>query len=161
MRFFYCGSHTVCPVLFLQEHGNCPNMKLTLIKNPDTSKSLMYKIARIVYAETHASSLRVVEALTSMIANFSRAFECPIENMVCDASIFPSLCPTSSNHELLNIDITNSGFEMCLRTVGRMLHGNLPDTCFGATRFHHADTIPDWATSRGYIADIDGLLFYL
>jgi len=26
--------------------------------------------------------------------------------------------------------------------------------------FHHANTMPDWAVARGYVADIDNLLFY-
>ena len=49
-------------------------MQLTLIKNPDETKGLAYKIARVVYAETQAASLRVVEALTSMIQNRVFAF---------------------------------------------------------------------------------------
>lgn len=44
-------------------------MHLTLIKNPDESKIIVYKIARVVYAETNASSLAAVESLVSMISN--------------------------------------------------------------------------------------------
>ena len=61
-----------------------------------------------------------------------------------------------------NADIKNNrALQMCVRVVARMMHGSLPDRCFGAIRFHHTDEMPDWATSRGYIADVDGLLFYL
>ena len=82
--------------------------------------------------------------------------------MVSDENIFDSLKQNSFRHKYLNADIKNNrAMHMCLRVVERMTHGGLVDTCFGATRFHHADEMPDWATSIGYIADIDGLLFYL
>jgi hypothetical protein len=42
-----------------------------------------------------------------------------------------------------------------------MINGNLPDSVFGATKFHHTDVLPDWAVARGYIAEFDNVLFYL
>ena len=50
---------------------------------------------------------------------------------------------------------------MCLRVVQKMMHGNLSDCVFGATKFHHSDIIPQWAIARGYIAEFDDVLFYL
>lgn len=136
-------------------------MQLTLIKNQDKSKYIPYKIARIVYAETHAKSLRVVEALTSMIQNFATVTGYSFDDILNDNSLFESLNENSVNNKLIYVEPTNRGFQMCLRVAMRMIHGKLPDCCCGATRFHRDDCIPLWATSRGYIADIDGLLFYL
>lgn len=136
-------------------------MQLTLIKNPDETQSITYKTARIVYAETKAKSLRVVEALTSMIQNAAIASGMSIKEIISDKNLFDALNKESPNNALMTTPPDNKGFQMCLRTVTKMLHGNLPDCCCGATRFHTDDHIPEWATARGYIADIDGLLFYL
>ena len=136
-------------------------MQLTLIKNPDESKSIPYRIARIVYAETHAKSLRAIEALTSMIQNCVKTYNCSFDQILSDRDLFSSLNKSSPNNELIHIEPTNRNFQMCLRVAMRMMRGTLPDCCYGATRFHHDYVIPSWAIARGYIADIDGLLFYL
>lgn len=136
-------------------------MNLRLIKNPDETKKLSYQIARVVYAETSASSLPAVEALVSMINNASRATGKSIAQIISDTDMFESLNATSVRHGMLSVPPTSRGFQMCLRVVGRMLSGGLSDMCRGATRFHHGDTIPDWARARGYILDVDELLFYL
>ena len=136
-------------------------MNLRLIKNPDETKKLSYQIARVVYAETSASSLPAVEALVSMINNASRATGKSIAQIISDTDMFESLNKTSVRHGMLSVPPTSRGFQMCLRVVGRMLSGGLADMCRGATRFHHGDTIPDWARARGYILDVDELLFYL
>ena len=44
-------------------------MQLTLIENNDDTKCVSYKIARVVFAETMATSLQLVEAMSSMIYN--------------------------------------------------------------------------------------------
>ena len=136
-------------------------MHLVLIKNPDETKSDIYKIARVIYAQTGAVSLRAVEALASMIANNARANHCACIDVVSDANLFSVVNPASSNHERMYVDASDSRLQMCVRTVTRMMHGLLPDACYGATLFHMADDLPDWAMARGYIADIDGMLFYL
>ena len=136
-------------------------MQIMLIKNPDESLRKVYQIARVVYAETHAVSLRAVEALTSMIKNFAIASGHDVSDVITDKNLFESLNKDSSNHELLSVAADNRGFQMCVRVARRMINGGLPDCCYGATKFHHDGYIPGWATSRGYIADIDGLLFYL
>lgn len=129
-------------------------MQLTLIKNTDTSASLAYRIARTVHEQTGASSLQVVEAMTSMIKNISDKYQRDILDVVSDNTLFPSVKTDC-------VPASSRSFQMCLRVAQRMLCGGLPDMCCGATRFHHADVIPDWAIARGYIADIDGILFYL
>lgn len=136
-------------------------MELRLITNPDLSKKLTYQIARVVYAETSASSLAAVEAMVSMIKNISRTTGQEISTVVSDKNLFDVLNINSVRHSLLFVNPTCRGFQMCLRVVGRMLAGGLPDMCCGATRFHHGDVLPDWARARGYILDIDDLLFYL
>lgn len=136
-------------------------MYLRLINNPDESKKILYKIARVVYAETSATSLPVVEALTAMIKNCADKEQKDFADIVSDKNLFESLSENSLRHSLLKVEVNNRGFQMCLRTVQRMLNGNLPDKSNGATRFHRCDVLPDWAVARGYIADIDGLLFYL
>ncbi len=135
-------------------------MQMTLIKNSDTSASLAYKIARVVYAQTGGASLHLVEAMTSMIDNISKTYNVAYKDIIQDIKIFDVLSDNATNHIKLNVPANDRGFQMCVRTAQRMLTGNLPDVCFGATRFHNDDVIPDWATARGYIADIDGVLFY-
>lgn len=136
-------------------------MQLELITNPDVSQCAAYKIARVVYAETGATSLPLVEAFTSMISNLARCRGVDPDVVITDRDVFLSLDENNARHELLNVAPDVRAFQMCLRVVRRMLHGNLPDECFGATRFHRVDEMPTWSTSRGYIADIDGVLFYL
>lgn len=137
------------------------NMHIRLIKNTDTSETLAYQIARIVFAETGASSLLGVEALTSMIKNLSNATCMSFTDIIKDKSLFESLNVESVRHARLREPANSRRFQMCVRVVHRMLSGGLDDKCYGAVRFHHADCIPSWATSRGYIADIDNMLFYL
>lgn len=137
-------------------------MPLEIIKNPDESQIAVYRAARVVYAETFPNSLPSVEALVSMIGNIIAQTKRNLIDIVSDKNIFDSLNENSPRHKYINADIKNNrGLQMCVRVVERMIRGGLPDTCFGATRFHHADEMPDWATSRGYIADVDGLLFYM
>ena len=136
-------------------------MQLTIIEANDETMTLAYAVARIVYAETLATSLRVVEALTSMIANASRAREESVAKIISDASLFESINAESSQHKYIDVDTARKDFQMCLRVALRMLHGNLPDMCHGATHFHRSELLPGWAMARGYIADIDGILFYV
>ncbi len=136
-------------------------MHLQLIHNPDERQIIIYKLARIIYAETYAKTLRVVEALASMIQNYVNANACTYENIINDLNLFECLDENSEHHSALSVDASSRGFEMCVRVVRRMINGGLPDMCFGATRFHRTELFPTWSIARGYIADIDGLLFYL
>lgn len=136
-------------------------MHLRLVKNPDESKIIQYKIARVIYAETNASSLQVVEALASMIANYCVASQRQLADIIEDKSIFESLNTDSVRHGALLVDCRRRDFDMCLRVVQRMLNGDLGDVCSGATKFHRNDSMPEWATSRGYITEVDDLTFYL
>ena len=136
-------------------------MKHEIIHSTDTSECLAYQIARVVYAETGAVSLQLVEALTSMIKNISDKFDVPVGEIITDSEIFTVLSADSPHHARLNADCTTRGFQMCVRVAKRMLSGALPDMCYGAVRCHHGDVIPQWSVSRGYIADVDGMLFYL
>ena len=159
-RIFYFGRIYVRPFFISHKSGN-KYMQLTLIRNTDESKSVFYKIARVVYAETCASSLNAVEALTSMIKNRADKMNLDITDVISDTNLFSSLNTSSPRNQFLSVTVNNPKFQMCLRVVTRMMHGMLADCCYGATCFHHDDEIPAWATSRGYIADIDGLLFYI
>ncbi len=159
---FWCGFFIPCVFaqgFFLQKGKQ--DMQLTLIKNPDVSASLAYKVARVVYAETKAISLTVVEAMTSMIKNISDKNGIDIATVITDKEIFDVLDEKSDRFQELNVHASNRNFQMCLRVAQRMLMGGLDDTCWGATKFHRADDLPQWAIARGYIADIDGFLFYL
>ena len=135
-------------------------MQLELIKNPDESQKDTYKIARVVYAETYMPTLASVEALTSMIKNIAVQSNRSVSDIANDSNVFNSLKNDSPRHDYLSVDANNRDFQMCVRVVRRMMHNNLPDMCCGATRFHHANEMPDWAVARGYIADVNGLLFY-
>lgn len=136
-------------------------MHFKLVENPNDIHAVIYKVARVVYAQTHASSLRLVEAMTSMIANLALKTQRTVADIVSDATMFDALNSSSSRHAYMSVDVNNVGFKMCLRTALRMVTGILPDMCNGATRFHNADVLPDWAISIGYIAEIDDVLFYL
>ncbi len=136
-------------------------MQLQIIKNQNPEMGDAYKIARVIYAETLASSLHGVEALCSMIANRAVALNETVPAVANDSDLFDVLRTSSPRHQYLYVPATNRGFQMCLRVVQRMMRGNLPDACHGAVRFHHDNQMPFWAVSRGYIADIDGMLFYM
>ncbi len=135
-------------------------MQLELIRNPDESQTTVYKVARVIYAETYMPTLASVEALASMIKNIVKQSNRDVDDIICDSDLFNTIKSDSPRHKYINVDANNRAFQMCVRVVKRMIYGNLPDTCFGATRFHRADEMPEWAVARGYIADIDGLLFY-
>jgi hypothetical protein len=137
------------------------NMQLTLIKNTDLVSTDAYKIARTIYAQTGASSLTLVEAMTSMIQNISKRTGVSVIDIVRNKKLFPVLNSDSPFNYRMNVSSSDKGFQMCVRVASRMLSGGLGDCCFGATCFHNSDEMPLWATSRGYIADIDGVLFYL
>lgn len=136
-------------------------MQLNLIKNPDDNENVAYKLARIIFAETGWDSLQCVESLASLIYNIHVKYEKSFENIAHDKNIFEVLDEKSSRHEYLNIDANNRKLQMCLRVVKTMIRGNLPDCVFGATKFHHSDTIPVWALSRGYIFECKDILYYL
>lgn len=120
-----------------------------------------YQIARVVFAETCAQSLRVVEALASMISNGARKSGQSELDFVMKSGLFECLNKKSSHHDLLNINPNARTFQMCLRVVDKMLKHNLDDCCFGATKFHRDEFNPDWSRARGYILEMDGLFFYL
>ena len=137
-------------------------MQLEVIQNPDESQIAIYRAARVIFAETYPTTLASVEAMASMIKNIMDKSGQQLIDIVSDKNLFDSLNENSPRHQYINMDIKdNRALQMCVRVVERMIRGGLPDTCFGATRFHRTDEMPDWATSRGYIADVDGLLFYL
>jgi len=136
-------------------------MQIQVIKNPDESQIAIYRAARVIYAETYPTTLPAVEAMVSMIKNIMIRYRRELIDVVSDENIFSSINKNSPRHKYMNDDMRdNRAMQMCLRVVKRMMYGDMHDTCFGATRFHHADDMPAWATSRGYIADVDGLLFY-
>lgn len=136
-------------------------MQLALIKHQNDFASDVYKIARVIYAETYAQSLRVVEALASMISNGARKTNKTELDFVMDSGLFESLNKNSERHDLLKVNSDARTFQMCLRVVDKMLKQNLADCCFGATKFHRTELNPDWSLARGYILELDGLLFYL
>ena len=135
-------------------------MQMEIIEAHDEIITLAYAVARIVYAETLAKSLRVVEALTSMIFNAAACDAKNIRRVISNSQMFESLRTESTRHEFLSVDASRRDFQMCLRTAKTMLHGNLPDACCHATMFHRSEFLPSWAVARGYICDIDGILFY-
>jgi len=136
-------------------------MQLTLIKHQNDFPADVYKIARVVYAETCAQSLRVVEALATMISNGARTSGLSELDFVMKSGLFECLDKKSERHDLLRVNADARTFQMCLRVVDKMLKHNLDDCCFGATKFHRTELNPSWSIARGYILDLDGLLFYL
>lgn len=133
---------------------------LTLVINDDETKITLYRLARIVYAETRASSLRAVEALASMIGNLCVKSARPLSEIATDDRVFESLRKDSARQRDLFVDSARPEFQMCLRAVRRMMSGRLADSAIGATRFHRAEHLPEWAVACGSIAETDGLFFY-
>lgn len=123
-------------------------------------KTTLVQIARIIYAETRASSLPAVEALASMIGNIYQKSMCSLACIAADESMFECLLKNSARHSDLLIAEDDPKFQMCFRVAKRMVIGQLPDSVRGAVRFHREDSMPDWATDKGSISEIDGLLFY-
>ena len=136
-------------------------MQLVLIKNPDATQIVAYKLSRIVFAETRAVSLQIVEAMASMIYNIHEKYGKSFKDISDDKNIFDVLDEKSERHQYLNINVDDKKFQMCLRIIKTMMRGNLQDTVFGATKFHHSDVIPQWAIARGYITECEDILFYL
>jgi hypothetical protein len=146
--------------IFLFITGGRFIMEFKVIEIQNESMALAYAIARVVYAETLAKSLRVVEALTSMISNVVRCDNRNIKDVISDKTLFESLNSESNRHKFLSVDASRRDFQMCVRVAQTMQHGCLPDMCNHATRFHRDELLPEWALARGYVADIDGILFY-
>jgi hypothetical protein len=136
-------------------------MQLNLIKHQNDFSRDVYKIARVIYAETCAQSLRVVEALASMISNGAQKNNQTELEFINNSGLFESLDKNSKHHDLLKVNPNSRTFQMCLRVTDKMLKHNLEDCCFGATKFHRTEFNPSWSLARGYILDMDGLLFYL
>jgi hypothetical protein len=130
--------------------------ELKLFVNDDDESIAECRLARCVYAETLAASLPEVEQLCAMVRNTGR----PPAEIAEDRGVFESLAKESSRHAALLADFRDPGFQMVLRTVRRMKAGLIVDKIYGATRFHRADSLPDWATSLGSVAEIGSLSFY-
>lgn len=128
--------------------------KLKIFTNYDDTKICESRLARCIYAETLSSSLHAIEQLCVMVRNTNR----DLMEISGDESVFESLNPNSRRHKELLINYDNPKFKICIRAVQNMK--KLPDKIMNATRFHRTDTIPDWATAIGSIAEIDDLLFY-
>jgi hypothetical protein len=135
-------------------------MSLHLIKNDCPESIALYKIARAVYAETYGASLAAVEALCAMISNLCLKTMRPLADVAADETVFECLRKESERHAALFIKSDRREFQMCLRVVKRMAHGYLPDSVSGATRFHRAEHLPDWAVASGYVAEAGDLFFY-
>lgn len=148
-------------VRFFYKQPKVSFMQLIMIKNQNDFKRDVYKIARVIYAETAAQSLRVVEALAAMIANGAQKSNQSEIDFVMNSGLFESLNKKSLHHDLMRVNPNARTFQMCLRVTDKMLKHNLPDCCFGATKFHRTEFNPDWSIARGYILEMDGLLFYL
>ncbi len=151
---------TNCRAVFLLTNTG-KIMQLVLIKNPDDTQNISYKLARIIFAETKGVSLQSVEAMAAMIHNIHIKYGKSFEDIATDKNIFDSLNHFSSRKKFLSVDINDRKFQMCLRVVKTMLHGHLRDCVFGATKFHHTDTMPQWAIARGYIFECEDILYYL
>lgn len=136
-------------------------MQLNLYINNDDTQIVSYKLSRIVFAQTKAASLQIVEAFASMIYNIHIKYNKSFDEISKDSTLFDVLDKKSPRHCLLEVDTNDRKFQMCLRVIQTMMHGNLRDTVFGATNFHYADVIPQWAMSRGYITECENVLFYL
>ena len=133
---------------------------MNLITHQNDFSCEVYKIARVIYAETCAQSLRVVEALATMIANGARLNNQSELDFVMSSGLFECLDKKSSHHYLLKPDTNSRTFQMCLRVTDKMLKHHLDDCCFGATKFHRTEFNPSWAYGRGYILELDGIFFY-
>ena len=77
------------------------------------SATLSYRIARVVYEQTGAETLHVVEALTSMIKNLSEKTGVEISKIISDKTIF------SDENKILNSrEAINSATKAVLQSLG-------------------------------------------
>lgn len=135
-------------------------MQITPSNEFQDEKATLVQLSRIIYAETRASSLPAVEALASMIGNICKESGRSLSSIASDTSMFECLQKNSMRHSDMMIAEDDPKFQMCLRVAKRMSIGQLPDSVRGAVRFHRESSIPEWATDKGSIAELDGLLFY-
>jgi hypothetical protein len=134
--------------------------QLSVIENEDLSKRALYKLARIIYAETHCETLSEVEALATMIANIVKDTNRTPEDIAEDKTIFECLNTNSARHSDLLIRYDAPALQMCVRTMSRALNGLISAPIRGAIRFHRAELLPDWAIAEGTVAEIHNLHFY-
>lgn len=135
--------------------------RLYVIDNPEPDKIVLYKLARIIFAETKGNSLPVKEAFAVMIQNRKQKLGLSFETIAGDEKLFGSLNRNSKLNKDFYVDVNNLEFAICLRLAKRIVAENLSDTIFGAVRFHHDDENPAWAVAEGYICQLNNLLFYL
>jgi hypothetical protein len=139
--------------------SNCSHPHLTLIENPDLPRRTLYRLARILYAETRAASLAEVESLASLVSNLKKSGR-SLSDISEDRLMFECLDRNSARHQDLLIRHDSPALQMCLRTLSRSLSGILPDCIKGATNFHRAEFLPLWSTDIGSIIEIGNLHFY-
>jgi len=144
-----------------QAQENKQPVQLMLFENDNVEKIATDKLARIIYAETGARSLRSAEALAVMTMNLCAKSGRHLSEIVSDKTVFESLDQDSARHQDLFVNSARPDFQMCLRVARRAMAGLLADTVMMGTRFHRASEMPDWAISEGYVAEIDNLFFYL
>ncbi|MDR0319123.1 MAG: cell wall hydrolase [Rickettsiales bacterium] len=136
-----------------------PHPHLTVIENTDLPRRALFRMARLIYAETRAASLAEIEALASMVANLVRAGR-SLEDMAEDKRLFECLNKSSARHADLLLRHDSAAMQICVRTLARALTGVLADQTRGAARFHRAENLPDWATGVGSVCEIGNLHFY-
>jgi len=113
---------------------------LVLITNDDTIG--IKQLALCIYAKNmNDLFLPAIKALYVMVMNTNR----PLSDIATDSSVFESLDPNSTHHKYLSVSHDDPGFQICLRSVRRMMSGQLSDNIIGATRFHREELLPDWS----------------
>ncbi len=145
----------------LTESNSVQQPRLVVLDNPCPDKIALYRIARIIYAETKGNSLPVKEAFASMIQNRKQKLGLSLEAISDDKNLFGSLNHNSKMNQDIFVSLDNPEFAICLRLAKRIVAGNLSDVVFGAVRFHHDDENPAWALAEGYVYQLNDLLFYL
>jgi hypothetical protein len=96
-----------------------------------------------------------------MIANIRKKQGRDLTELSEDPNAFECLNRASGRHADLLIRYESPALQMCRRTLQRALTGVLPDGVRGATRFHRAELLPEWATAIGSIHETPNLHFYI
>ncbi len=119
-------------------------------------------LARALLAETDGYSLRGMEALAATVMNRVRLARQPggkvawgidLGRAVAHDEAFPAGVRAASEYEAATMQV-------CRRVAARAACGALPDPTRGATRWHHAGTVPAWADGQAPTLALPRWVFY-
>jgi N-acetylmuramoyl-L-alanine amidase len=133
---------------------------------PPPTGSAIDVLARTLWGEARADSLRAKEALAALIVNRTRHAKSmdghywwgnSIEEICRRPGQFPCW---GQPDRLLAATMQDRAFRIAVRTARRAVAGFLADPTCGATHWHRRTELPLWTRGRFPTAEIGQFLFY-